>query len=100
MTERLPKVVSIAIHRLGESLRTRIPDTVEAIYVYGSTALNAYIEGSSDIDFLVFVNRTLTPSDIQLIRDAHADIEPGSTALRCCRNVGMVSSAKRSQSSV
>lgn len=75
MTEQLPETVGNAMRSLGEALRLRIPDTVEAIYVYGSTALQAYIEGSSDIDFLVFVNRTLTPADIDRIRDAHAETE-------------------------
>jgi predicted nucleotidyltransferase len=81
MTKILPEVVNRSMRKLCESLQIRIPDTVESVYVYGSTALNAFIEGSSDIDFLVFVNRTLTPSDIQLIMEAHEDIEPALSGL-------------------
>lgn len=81
MAEILPEVVNSSMRKLCESLQVRIPDTVESVYVYGSTALNAFIEGSSDIDFLVFVNRTLTPSDIRLIMEAHEDVEPALSGL-------------------
>ncbi|WP_214627221.1 nucleotidyltransferase domain-containing protein [Paenibacillus agaridevorans] len=72
----LPEIVERSMRKLYESLQNRIQDTVVSVYVYGSTALNAFIEGSSDIDFLVFVNRKLTPSDIRLIEDAHKEVEP------------------------
>ncbi|WP_090820011.1 nucleotidyltransferase domain-containing protein [Paenibacillus sp. yr247] len=61
--------------KLSEALQERLPNTIESIYIYGSTALNAYVKGSSDIDFLVFVNRTLSSSDSQLIMDAHRLVE-------------------------
>ncbi|MFC4809298.1 aminoglycoside adenylyltransferase domain-containing protein [Paenibacillus sp. GCM10023250] len=76
MDERLPEAVRAAMRRLGESLQSRLPDVVEAVYVYGSAALGAYVAGSSDIDFLVFVKRALTPSEHERIRDAHAELEP------------------------
>ncbi|MFC0396305.1 nucleotidyltransferase domain-containing protein [Paenibacillus mendelii] len=75
MATIIPEVVDKSMRKLCESLQFRIPNTVVSVYVYGSTALNAFIEGSSDIDFLVFVNRTLTPSDIRLISEAHKDVE-------------------------
>ncbi|MDF2650874.1 MAG: hypothetical protein K0Q73_6679 [Paenibacillus sp.] len=81
MAEILPEVVERSMRKLCESLQNRIPDTVVSVYVYGSTALKAFIEGSSDIDFLVFVNRTLTPSDIRLIADAHKEVEPTLSGL-------------------
>ncbi|MBD2868693.1 aminoglycoside adenylyltransferase domain-containing protein [Paenibacillus arenilitoris] len=76
MTAMLPEAVNRSMRALCESLQDRMPDTVESVYVYGSAALHAYIEGSSDIDFIVFVNRALTSSDIRLIAQAHEDIEP------------------------
>ncbi|MFD0712701.1 nucleotidyltransferase domain-containing protein [Paenibacillus sp. GCM10027626] len=81
MADVLPEVVNRSMRKLCESLQIRIPDTVESVYLYGSTALNAFIEGSSDIDFLVFVNRTLTPLDIQSIIEAHKDVEPALSGL-------------------
>ncbi|MBO7746147.1 DUF4111 domain-containing protein [Paenibacillus sp. MWE-103] len=76
MTERLPEAVRSSMRRLGESLHSRMPGVVEAVYVYGSAALDAYVAGSSDIDFLVFVTRALTPSEQERIREAHAELEP------------------------
>jgi predicted nucleotidyltransferase len=71
----LPEFVNTTMSKLCESLENRLTETVESVYVYGSTALNAYIEGSSDIDFIALVNRTLTESDIRMITEAHEEIE-------------------------
>lgn len=75
MSYGLPEVVDTSMRKLSESLQARLPCTIESIYMYGSTALNGYINGSSDIDFLVFVNRPLISSDIQLIMEAHKLVE-------------------------
>ncbi|WP_248926434.1 nucleotidyltransferase domain-containing protein [Paenibacillus hamazuiensis] len=75
MIEKLPEVVDTTMRKLCESLQNLLPNTIESVYVYGSTALNAYIEGSSDIDFLAIVNRTLLQSDIELITKAHEEVE-------------------------
>ncbi|SEB57894.1 aminoglycoside adenylyltransferase domain-containing protein [Paenibacillus sp. GP183] len=75
MSYRLPEVVDTSMRNLNEALQARLPHTIESFYVYGSTALNAYVNGSSDINFLVFVNRTLIPSDIQFIIEAHRLVE-------------------------
>lgn len=71
----LPEYIAMVMDKLCKSLETRLPDTVKSVYLYGSTALHAYITGSSDIDFLAIVNRTLTPSDLSLILEAHQDVE-------------------------
>lgn len=63
------------MRKLSEALQAQLPHTIQSIYIYGSTALNAYVNGSSDIDFLVFVNRTLNSSDIQSIAEAHTLVE-------------------------
>lgn len=71
----LPEYIAMVMDKLCKSLETRLPDTVKSVYLYGSTALHAYIAGSSDIDFLAIVNRTLTPSDLSLILEAHQVVE-------------------------
>ncbi|KIL42194.1 hypothetical protein SD70_03005 [Gordoniibacillus kamchatkensis] len=63
------------MNRLAESLAARLPGALEAIYLYGSTALGAYVEGSSDIDFIAVVRRAPARSDMQAIAEAHGEIE-------------------------
>lgn len=71
----LPTVVSETMHKLCTSLHTHLGENLESVYIYGSTALGAYIEGSSDIDFIALVRRPLSPSDLEAIAQAHAEVE-------------------------
>jgi hypothetical protein len=70
----LPAVVDKTMKHLVHSLNTRTSNIV-SIYLYGSVALQDYIEGSSDIDFIAFVREPLTKSDIQTIAEAHEEVE-------------------------
>lgn len=72
------------MRKLCEALHSRLGDNLESVYVYGSTALGAYIEGSSDIDFLALVRRPLSPSEIEGITQAHEEVEkflPGTDTM-------------------
>jgi len=60
---------------LCSELEARLPGMVEAVYLYGSTALGAYIEGSSDIDFIAVVNRPPSADDIAEIGRVHEAVE-------------------------
>lgn len=60
---------------LCSELEARLPGMVEAVYLYGSAALGAYIEGSSDIDFIAVVNRPPSAGDIAEIGKAHEALE-------------------------
>jgi predicted nucleotidyltransferase len=71
----LPKIVDETMRKLCSSLHTRLLDNLESVYVYGSTALGAYIEGTSDIDFLILVRRPLSQSEILAISEAHEEVE-------------------------
>ncbi|MEA0565872.1 nucleotidyltransferase domain-containing protein [Lysinibacillus irui] len=52
-------------------LNKQIPNTLEGLYLHGSIALNAYSEGSSDIDFIAVINRPLTELDVKEIANLH-----------------------------
>jgi hypothetical protein len=70
----LPALVDKTMEQLSHSLNTRTSNIV-SLYLFGSVALKDYIEGSSDIDFIAFVRKPLTQSDIQAIVEAHQEVE-------------------------
>lgn len=70
----LPVTVDKIMKQLSGSVDTRTSN-IESIYLYGSVALEDYIEGSSDIDFIAFVREPLSQPDIQAIAEAHEEVE-------------------------
>ncbi|MBP1994100.1 nucleotidyltransferase domain-containing protein [Paenibacillus eucommiae] len=73
--ELLPDKVSITMRKLCNLLESSLQGRLKAVYVYGSTALGDYIEGSSDIDFIAVVEQPLSPVHIQAIIEAHEEVE-------------------------
>lgn len=71
----IPHNVTIIMEKLGNELQKRLGNKLTAIYLYGSTVLNAYIPGTSDIDFIVLVREPLSTTDLQEIREAHKEVE-------------------------
>lgn len=70
----VPALVEKTMNKLCSSLSARTSN-IESVYLYGSVALEDYIEGSSDIDFLAIVQKPLTQSDIQALQEAHEEVE-------------------------
>ncbi|ALC90746.1 hypothetical protein AM500_13830 [Bacillus sp. FJAT-18017] len=50
------------------------PETMEGLYIHGSIALNAYVDDSSDIDFITVTNRPLTEKDSDSLSFIHSHI--------------------------
>lgn len=73
----IPSVVSETMERLCTALESKAPGLVESVYVYGSTALGAYIEGASDIDFIAVVRRAPDAGDLRAIAEAHDELKSG-----------------------
>lgn len=71
----LPSTVELTINKLIRALQFRVPGLVQSVYLYGSVALDAYVEGTSDIDFIAIVTKPLTAELQQGIADAHRDVE-------------------------
>ncbi|MDF2720154.1 MAG: hypothetical protein K0R28_7079 [Paenibacillus sp.] len=72
----LPTTVKKTMSRLCGALRNRLPETyIESVYVYGSTALGAYVEGASDIDFVAIVRHAPCAELMQAIAEAHEELE-------------------------
>lgn len=72
----LPTTVKKTMSRLCSALRNRLPETyIESVYVYGSTALGAYVDGASDIDFIAVVRNAPDQEYVQAIAEAHEEVE-------------------------
>lgn len=70
----LPKVVECTMDKLSKAL-SHNNLSIESIYLYGSIALGNFIEGTSDIDFIIIVREPLNESSIQAISVAHQEVE-------------------------
>jgi predicted nucleotidyltransferase len=55
-------------------MHDRLPNMLEALYLQGSLALGAYVENSSDIDFIVITNRRLLEGDAIVLSEVHSKI--------------------------
>lgn len=71
----LPSAVNQTLVRLCSALEIGLPGMIQSVYVYGSAALGAYIEQSSDIDFIAIVRSKLDATQIRAIAEAHAQLE-------------------------
>ncbi|MGE8034055.1 aminoglycoside adenylyltransferase domain-containing protein [Lysinibacillus sp. NPDC093692] len=74
MDSRIPIPVQTVLNEYLSLFQNKIPNILEGFYLHGSIALNAYINGSSDIDFVTVVNRTLTEEDAKVISDLHKEL--------------------------
>lgn len=70
----IPSIVEKTINILFESLEEHKVTDI-SFYLYGSIALNDYIEGTSDIDFIAILPQTLTDEQIEGIRASHLYLE-------------------------
>jgi len=59
----IPTLVQKVLDDYIALVNDRLPNTLEAVYLQGSIALGAYVENSSDIDFIVITNRRLLEAD-------------------------------------
>jgi len=74
MDLKIPSVVCTVLHEYMTAINGQIPQCVEGLYIHGSIALNAFVDNSSDIDFISVVNRRLNETDIQLLSNIHREI--------------------------
>lgn len=71
----IPEVVDKVLKDYINLLNDHLPGTIEGLYIHGSIALDAYVEGSSDIDFITLTNRRLTVRDTEALSHIHRTIE-------------------------
>lgn len=75
MDTRVPMFVQSIVEEYVALFHDRLPNRLEGFYLHGSIALNAFIEGSSDIDFIAIVNQSLAESEVQIVATIHQELK-------------------------
>jgi hypothetical protein len=71
---RIPSIVETVLNEYINLFNEHLPETIEGLYLHGSIALNAYVEDSSDIDFITLTKRRLTEEDSEALAYIHTTI--------------------------
>jgi hypothetical protein len=66
--------VADVLNRYQHLLDKRTPHLVSAVYVYGSVALDAFVPGRSDIDFVALLSRNAQSSDLHALQHVHHQV--------------------------
>ena len=80
------KARQIAINKMVRAICCILSDCEPSIYMYGSSALNDFQLGWSDIDILVLTDRQITENQAKMLvglRQAMLEREPGNPYYRC-----------------
>jgi len=70
----LPVVVKTVLNDYITLFHERLPSTLEGLYIQGSIALNAYVNDSSDIDFIAITNHRLSGEEMEVLSEVHSMI--------------------------
>jgi hypothetical protein len=70
----MPVRVQTVLNEYIALLHERLPNTLEGLYIQGSIALNAYVNDSSDIDFITIINRRLSEGEVRILSEVHKTI--------------------------
>jgi len=71
---RIPSIVETVLKEYINLFNEHLPETIAGLYLHGSIALNAFVEDSSDIDFITLTNRRLTEEDSEALSYIHTTI--------------------------
>lgn len=71
---KMPVSVQTVLNEYIALLHERLPNTLEGLYLQGSIALNAYVNNSSDIDFITVINRRLSEGEVRILSEIHKTI--------------------------
>lgn len=74
MDQRVPVQVQPVLTEYISRFHEQLPDTLGGLYLHGSIALNAYLDGVSDIDFIAIVNRPLNEAEIKIMAKIHQSL--------------------------
>lgn len=75
---KIPVSVQSVLNEYMTLLNERLPNTLVGLYLHGSIALNAFVENSSDIDFLTIINHRLATSEAAILYEIHQSIARNS----------------------
>jgi len=70
----VPIIVNEVLNDYIDLMNEHLPNVLEGVYIHGSIALNAYVNGSSDIDFITVTNRRLVDGDAKILTEIHKTV--------------------------
>jgi hypothetical protein len=70
----IPMIVEKVLKDYINLFNKHLPETIEGVYIHGSIALDAYVDESSDIDFITLTKRRLTEEDSEVLNYIHTII--------------------------
>lgn len=71
----IPDKVDGILKEYFDLLEVKLPDILEAYYIYGSISLGAFNYRFSDIDFIAVVKRKINDTDIAFLKEVHKNIK-------------------------
>lgn len=71
----IPENANVILKKYFELLEAKLPNLLEGYYIYGSIALGAFHYGLSDIDFIAVMKRRLAETEINILKEIHAEIK-------------------------
>lgn len=68
---KIPNSVQKVLDLYIDKVNKELPGLLEGFYLHGSIAIDEFIEGESDVDFVAVTSRKLTNEDAATLRDIH-----------------------------
>lgn len=73
--DTIPETIHKVLEQYFLLLEMKLPNFLEAYYLYGSTSLGEFYDGFSDIDFIALVKRKVTATDMRILKEIHRDMQ-------------------------
>lgn len=70
----IPVTVKTVLDEYITLFQTHLPNTLEGFYLQGSIALDAFVEGASDIDYIAIINRCLSVEEFDILTEIHSTV--------------------------
>ncbi|MGM7683739.1 aminoglycoside adenylyltransferase domain-containing protein [Cytobacillus sp. Hm23] len=70
----IPTQVQAVLDAYISFFNEQFPNMLEGLYIHGSIAIDAYVNNSSDIDFITVLNRSFSQDEMMLLSELHSKI--------------------------
>ena len=71
----IPKKIDEVLNTYFDYIELKLPNLLEAYYLFGSASLGAFKDGFSDIDFIAVINRKLSETEVNILKEIHKDMQ-------------------------
>ncbi len=72
--EKIPESVQKVLGLYIKKCNDELPGLLAGLYLHGSIAIDGYIDGESDVDFVALTSRELTDKDINVLKGIHVNL--------------------------